>query len=106
IRAAQSNPDERWQPTSGPARQPVIRARIEIVDFEAGHILDQRYPALLRLAKIRTLLRFSQKTQVQPVASVGRLLQPQRHCEITRRIASQQCRSSATTPPQLVAFGA
>src|SRR6476620_9515946 len=88
IRASHGNLDKRWQTPSRPPRQPIIRARIEIADFEAGHILDQWHPTLLGLTNVGTFLRFSYETKIQAVAFFAFRLQPQRYVKVTRRIAS------------------
>src|SRR6266550_1027670 len=85
-----------------PSRRPSIRARIEVVDFKAGHIFDQWHPGFVSFSDVGIVLRFSQKTKIQPAALFVSRLQPQGNGKVIRRIACKQSGARATAPSYFV----
>src|SRR5437879_13068772 len=75
IGAANADLHERRQADSAlPSRQPCVRVRIEIGNFEAGHISNLSHPHFLSFLSVLVVLRLSHKTHVSlAVLCVGRL---------------------------------
>src|SRR6266542_3603321 len=87
-----------------PSRRPSIHPCIEVVDFKAGHIFDQWHPGFVSFSDVGIVLRFSQKTKIQPAALVVSQLQPQGNGKVIRRIACKQSGARATAPSYFVAL--
>src|SRR5438034_11550129 len=85
-----------------PSLRPSIRARIEVVDFEAGHIFDQWHPGFVSFSDVRIVLRFPQKTKIQPAALFVSRVQPQGNGQVIRRIACKQSSARTTAPSYFV----
>src|SRR5437660_5811320 len=66
IGAANADLHERRQADSAlPSRQPCVRVRIEIGNFEAGHISNQSHPRFVSFHSVGVVLRLSHKTNVE-----------------------------------------